>query len=65
MMNRYMNIEIQADNNIKEREIIKMFEVYGKLTRKVYVTGLSRKIAEDYIRWHREIADFLEVRLVK
>lgn len=44
---------------------MKMFEVYGKLTGKVYVTGLSRKMAEDYIRWHREIADFLEVRLVK
>lgn len=42
-----------------------MYEVYGKLTGRVYVTGISRKMAEDWIRWHREVADFLEVRPIK
>lgn len=42
-----------------------MFEVYGKLTGRVYVSGLSREMAESWIRWHREVADFLEVRPAK
>ena len=46
----------------QEREVWRMYEVYGKLTGRVYVTGLSQKMAEDWIRWHREVADFLEVR---
>lgn len=39
-----------------------MYEVYGKLTNKIYVTGLSKEMAQAWIRWHREVADFLEVR---
>ena len=42
-----------------------MFEVYGKLTGRVYVTGLSREMAEGWIRWNREVADFVEVRPVE
>lgn len=42
-----------------------MFEVYGKLTGRVYVSGLSRKIAESWIKWNREVVDFLEVRPMK
>lgn len=42
-----------------------MFEVYSKLTGRVYVSGLSREMAKDWIRWHREINDFLRVRPVK
>lgn len=42
-----------------------MFEVYGKLTGRVYVSGLSRKMAESWIKWNREVADFLEVRPMK
>lgn len=53
---------IWYNDTIKEREALKMFEVYGKLTGRVYVSGLSREMAESWIRWHREIADFLEVR---
>lgn len=53
---------IWYNDTIKEREAVKMFEVYGKLTGRIYVDGLSREMAESWIRWHREVADFLEVR---